>query len=227
VQLIATYSGATVQWRKDGVNIPGATGNIYIATASGIYSCITTSDCGSATSGDIEVDVLKKPNAFIYADGPTTFCAGESVNLIANAGGGLAYQWYKGALPIPGATSISYEATTTGNYKCLVTKMASGCSRQSNPIAVAVVCRENEVNDAGQISIHPNPASISIAIAIPGSIYSSQATLTITNPSGQIISEIGMTDPVITIDVSGFAAGIYFIRVVDGNRRWVEKFVIE
>jgi hypothetical protein len=93
---------------------------------------------------NIVVTVNKNPKAIISAGGPTEFCAGGSVTLTETPSGGCTYQWYKGAAPIPGATATTYVATTTGNYKCRVTKTATGCYKISNPIAVLVTCKEGE-----------------------------------------------------------------------------------
>ena len=93
VLLTAVHSGETVQWKKNGVNIPGATSETYFAMTKATFTCVTTSDCGTATSSGIIVNVNKSPVATIIAGGATTFCAGGSVVLTANAGGGLSYQW--------------------------------------------------------------------------------------------------------------------------------------
>ncbi|MFZ1635745.1 MAG: hypothetical protein WAT43_17795, partial [Chitinophagales bacterium] len=108
VVLNATYTGTAVQWKKNGGNIPGATLASFTATTKGNYSCITTSVCGTVESTPIFVNVIKNPNSSISAGGPTTFCAGGSVILTEVAVAGCTYQWYKGASPIPGATSLTY-----------------------------------------------------------------------------------------------------------------------
>ena len=158
VLLSATYSGTSVQWKKNGVNIPGATSSTYSVNKSGNYAAVTTSLCGTATSSTIIVTVSKNPNASISADGATTFCAGGNVTLTEIPIAGCSYQWYKGASAIAGATSTNYIATTAGNYKCRVTKTASGCFKNSNIISVSVPCKEGEelINN-NSISIFPNP----------------------------------------------------------------------
>jgi cephalosporin-C deacetylase-like acetyl esterase len=40
VLLTATYSGTSVQWKKNGTNIPGATSPTYTVTTKGNYSCV-------------------------------------------------------------------------------------------------------------------------------------------------------------------------------------------
>ncbi|MFI5172786.1 MAG: hypothetical protein ACHQFW_10370, partial [Chitinophagales bacterium] len=151
------YTGTTLQWKKNGEDIPGATSATYTATAKGTYTCETTSDCTFAISEWIVVDVFKKPNANVTPGGATTFCAGGSVTLTETPTGGCTYQWYKNGLPITGATSTTYVATTAGSYKCLVTKTVSGCSKQSNSIVVSVPCKEGDPKELNNpLSIYPN-----------------------------------------------------------------------
>ncbi|MBP8915223.1 MAG: FG-GAP repeat protein, partial [Chitinophagales bacterium] len=172
VLLTATYSGASVQWKKNGANIPGATSSTYSVNKSGNYTAVTTSPCGTATSSTINVTVNKNPNASISAGGATTFCAGGSVTLTEVPVAGCSYQWYKGASSIAGATSTNYIATTAGNYKCRVTKTASGCFKNSNTIIVTVPCKEGEElikEENNNFTIFPNPNSGTFNLAFTSS----------------------------------------------------------
>lgn len=214
VILTATYSGTSVQWKKNGVNISGATAATYSANASGTYSCVTSSACASATSGDIVVTVNKNPSASISAGGPTSFCAGGSVVLTENPIGGGAYQWFKGAAMIPGATTTSYTATTTGNYKCRVTKIATGCLKNSNTIAVLVTCKEGEEFVSSNFEIYPNPANnfISVETNVTGN-----KEIELMDATGNIISVVESTENNITLTIDQIPAGVYFIRMRSGN----------
>jgi PKD repeat protein len=132
-----TGSGLTYQWKKNGVNITGATSSTYSAATSGGYSVqvMLASGC-SKTSAETNVTV-SNVLATITALGPTSFCPGGSVSLKANSGSGLTYQWKKDGLLISGATNISYIASAAGTYKVIVTN-SSGCSKGSAGLAVAV-----------------------------------------------------------------------------------------
>jgi hypothetical protein len=71
----------------------------------------------------------------ITADGPTTFCAGNSVNLKSDVVGGT-YQWKKNGVNITtNATTKTYKATATGSYTCVAT--CNGTALTSNAIAVS------------------------------------------------------------------------------------------
>ena len=70
----------------------------------------------------------------ITADGITTFCAGNYVNLTSDVVGGT-YQWKKNGVNITtNATSRTYKATATGSYTCVAT--CNGTALTSNAIAV-------------------------------------------------------------------------------------------
>jgi hypothetical protein len=70
----------------------------------------------------------------ITADGPTTFCAGNYVNLTSDVVGGT-YQWKKNGVNITtSGTSRTYKATATGSYSCVAT--CNGTALTSNAIVV-------------------------------------------------------------------------------------------
>jgi hypothetical protein len=230
VFLTAIYSGATVQWKKNGTNIPGATSPTYLVTTKGTYTCETTSICGTATSVGIFVNVNKNPPATIIAGGPTNFCAGGSVILTANAGGGLSYQWYKGATPIAGATSLTYTATTSGNYKCRVTKTATGCFKNSNPISVSVQCKEGEdVLINSTLNIQPNPNNGVFTISAHSLSPLEATKLLIYNTTGQQIFTLDL-DPqldIFEINLPEIPTGMYIVKLVSGTSIYEQKLIIE
>jgi hypothetical protein len=70
----------------------------------------------------------------ITSDGPTTFCAGNSVNLKSDVIGGT-YQWRRNGVNITtNATSRTFKASLTGTYTCVAT--CNGTALTSNAIAV-------------------------------------------------------------------------------------------
>ncbi|HNA57974.1 MAG TPA: T9SS type A sorting domain-containing protein [Chitinophagales bacterium] len=221
VVLNSSYSGDDVQWMKNGVNIPGATSASYTATQKGSYSIITTTDCGAAVSAVVYVNVNKNPSASISASGPTSFCAGGSVTLTEVPTAGCTYQWFKGAVPIAGATSTSYVATMAGNYKCRVTKTATGCLKNSNAIAVTIVCKES-VEIGLTLTVSPNPASDYIDII---STNSKHADITIVDAIGRVVLTEMLEEGFISVDVSKLPAGIYYVRCLAGSEISTVRFV--
>lgn len=227
VLLTAIYSGTSLQWKRNGVNIAGATSPSYNATKSGTYTCETSSICDSEISNSIIVTVNKNPPASITAGGATTFCTGGSVLLTANTGGGLSYQWFRGATLITGATSLNYTATVAGNYKCRVTKTATGCFKNSNTISVTVPCKEGEFIDIeNEFSVYPNPNNGTFMIDLnylsnSGNI---DANIEIYNAIGQIIYSNQLTDAITLKDIT---AGIYVVKLQIGNNTLEQKMIIQ
>ena len=129
--------GQSYQWRQGGVAVPGATGSTYTVNQTGTYDCIVSfNGCGSVSNG-ISVTVNANPTVSVSPGGPTTFCQGGSVSLSASPVTGGTYQWTSGGVNIPGATQLSYLATTTGNFAVRVTN-ANGCVGNSVNTLVTV-----------------------------------------------------------------------------------------
>ncbi|MBK8341907.1 MAG: T9SS type A sorting domain-containing protein [Bacteroidetes bacterium] len=224
VTLNATYSGTTVQWKRNGAAITGATSATYITTQKGLYTCYTESDCASAESAGINVVVNKKPSAAITPAGPTSFCAGGNVTLNVTPVGGCSYQWYKGASLIAGATGLSYIASTPGNYKCQVTKIATGCFKNSNTIAVFVPCKEGEELFTSNWTIAPNPATNQIIINNLSDISNEINTINILNSLGEIvITETVENNQQMIIDISKLPKGLYFVKL--NGEKTLQSFI--
>jgi SdrD B-like domain/Secretion system C-terminal sorting domain len=134
--VVLTSSMATGnQWYKDGALISGATSQTYTATQPGLYTVQQTGSNGCTSVSTAIVVALSNPNApTIVASPQTGVCAGDSVTLSSSSATGN--QWYKDGVLIPGATSQTYKAKTTGNYTVVVT--SGGCSSTSNAISINV-----------------------------------------------------------------------------------------
>ncbi|HMS67516.1 MAG TPA: ice-binding family protein [Saprospiraceae bacterium] len=86
----------------------GATTQSIIVTTSGSYTVTTQDGCGNGVSEPVDVTVSQDIRPVITANGPTTFCLGESVTLTATLS--ASYLWSTGA------TSRSILVTTSGIY---------------------------------------------------------------------------------------------------------------
>ncbi|HMZ89757.1 MAG TPA: T9SS type A sorting domain-containing protein [Chitinophagales bacterium] len=108
----------------------GETTASILVTGSGDYSVEITDDNGCMDMSEVTtVTVNANPIAAINADGPTTFCSGESVTLTAS--GGDTYLWNNGE------TTSSILVTTSGLYSATV-YTAAGCSDITSTIEVVV-----------------------------------------------------------------------------------------
>ncbi len=138
VTFTAAASGTptpTYQWRKEGVNISGATSatltlSSVATSAAGTYTVMATNSVGSATSNGAVLTVSSGTTAPAFTSQP----AGQSVSVGANvtftaAASGTptpTYQWRKGGVNISGATSAtltlaSVATSAAGTYSLVAT----------------------------------------------------------------------------------------------------------
>ncbi len=135
------------QWKKAGVDIPGATAATYtIANAQdadvGNYKVTVTSAAGSATSAAAHLAVIQ-PVAITTQPADVTVRAGRNTTLKVTATGTspLTYQWRKGGVAISGATDRTLQLTSVtaadaGSYDVVVSNAAG--SLPSNAATVTV-----------------------------------------------------------------------------------------
>lgn len=119
----------TYQWKKNGVNINGATSYSYSTSNNGSYSVVVTNSNNCSNTSVSKVVKNNKPQAPIYGD--TTFCTGGSAAIHTDVVSGLSYQWQKYNNNISGANADTYYATTEGTYRVIVTNTL-GCTKASN-----------------------------------------------------------------------------------------------
>ena len=213
VTMEAFHNGTSLQWKKNGANITGATSALYTANKAGVYTCVTTGLCSTEESIGTTVTVNKNPKAVITAGGPTTFCAGGSVTLSVTPVAGGMYQWFQGASAIAGETGLNYVATTSGNFKCRVTKAATGCVKMSTPIPVNVTCKEGEFVE-NNMQVYPNPASTVITISTQNN---NEKTIHLIDALGSVIATQITTENVLQMNIEQLPAGVYFVQIVENG----------
>lgn len=132
----ATGSGTlTYQWKKNGVNLVGATSPVLtvastISADTGNYSVVVTNAVGSTTSVSVGLTVNPAPVAPTITLQPAaqSVTAGAAVSFSVSAAGSgtLSYQWRKNTVAIAGANSstLTIASTTSadvGGYSVIVT----------------------------------------------------------------------------------------------------------
>lgn len=131
----------TIQWYKDGSAI-GVTGEnlplpIVGSGYNGVYYAVVTNLAGSVTSEPVIIGVNQTSLAPVIVDSSEsgTAAVGSTVELFALAAGleSPTYQWYKGNMPIAGATQSTYKITNVqkshaGTYSFVATNSAGSAS---------------------------------------------------------------------------------------------------
>ena len=139
------------QWRKDSINIAGATGSSFTIASlqlsdSGAYTVLVSNGAGSVLSDPAVLIVTTTPVAPSITIQPTsaTVIAGNPAQFTVKAAGStpLSYQWSKDGVAIPGATSATFTigsvaATDAGAYTVTVTNSVSTAT--SNAAVLTVI----------------------------------------------------------------------------------------
>ena len=217
-------AGNYYQWRNNQSAIPAANKNIYHTKSAGLYSVtVTNSDGCSFTTGFKHIP-LANTFASYSPSGPTSFCKGNSVLFSAAGANGYIYQWLKDNLPISGAKSNSYQASTSGKYNLMVIN-ADGC--KSIAQATTVVSMDCEIqrmaeNEDEGFKLYPNPFSDQLFIyRFPVDEPFKQFSATLFDVNGHIVIETAETEASVfelKLNTKTLANGLFFYRVnINGN----------
>jgi hypothetical protein len=167
---LTSSSASGNQWFLNGNPIGGASGQAYIAAASGNYTVKTTdgNSCTSAASTIATVTANAIPaTPTITPSGSAQFCNAGSATLTSSSASGN--QWYLEGTAIPGATNATVSAGSAGHYTVIVT--TNGCSSASSA--------------ATNVTINPPPAKPVVTAGGPTTFCAGgSVTLSSNNASG-------------------------------------------
>ncbi|MEI3802550.1 MULTISPECIES: MBG domain-containing protein [unclassified Chitinophaga] len=127
---LQSSSTTTNEWYRNGIQIPGATGQSLTVNESGSYTVKAIYDNNfGVLSAAVIVTVNPLPVGNVRANGNTTISKGETITLTAS--GGHTYLWTPAtglndpttASPVARpAVTTNYQVTITGSSGCSVTK---------------------------------------------------------------------------------------------------------
>jgi hypothetical protein len=131
-KLIAnTNSGFSYQWKRNSVDIPGATNSTYTADQQGSYRVAVTFK-GCTKISENAFITTANPVTTIKASGATTYCKDDSVLLSATSNSAYSYQWKLDNINLPGAIKSSQYAKKAGKYSVEIKE--KNCIRTSENI---------------------------------------------------------------------------------------------
>ena len=205
VEVVPTFADTTI-CKGDSVMIFGSfesTAQIYVDT-------LTNKDgCDSTHSIELFVTIVSNEmNVF-----------GDSlVALQANA----MYQWYdcNSGFPISGATHQSYTPTISGNYSVEVTY--DGCLVVSDCVEYLIVFQKS-TQEFSKIKVYPNP--VVDVVKIQTELSSIQADIQLFDTKGNLVFRDVLNTNMMTIDMSDYVDGIYFLRAQTETTSVVVKLV--
>ncbi len=139
----------TYQWRRNTVNIPGATSSTYNIPSvnvgqAGSYDCVATNSCSSVTSAAVALDVYVGPAFTTNPSNQLNIPVGSPASFTVVASGNPAptYAWRKNGVFIAGAFSATYTipsvtAADAGSYDCVADNACDVATSQPATLTVA------------------------------------------------------------------------------------------
>lgn len=101
------------------------------------YRLVFTNANGCTSVGVNQINVSPPPVAAIQSEGSNILCGGSCKILVANAGNGLSYQWFRNNQLIPGAVNDSLQVCEEGDFTVDVT--FGSCTSRSNTVAISII----------------------------------------------------------------------------------------
>jgi len=180
----------------DTTNSPGQLG-------AGIYSVVVSDSSGCTASDTI---ILTEPPEVTFSAPYDTLCMSHGVITLTGASppGGL----FSGT----GVTANMFDASLANVGFNVITYTDSASQCMATDSIFVDICTDIGSTMQNGISIYPNPASDILYVTVPV-----QCTLEMYNQTGQLVYQESLSRIANTIDLSGFSAGIYYVRIVGGN----------
>jgi len=234
---VPSYGGTAplYTWTRNGINVgTGPTytnipnnGDMIVCTVTSNYTCLLASS-GAGAPLIMRVEEPAVNTVAISTATPVT-TPGALVTFAAvapNAGPTPSYQWYINTVAVPGATNITFTTTSLTNGQTVHCKVTSSLIcvdpliALSNGITMVVGTPGgvNGIEEAGVISVMPNPNNGSFVIAGDASFAGEPVQITVMNMLGQKVYEhtsepaSGTLHETVTLP-AGTAAGVYLLSV--------------
>lgn len=215
----ATGFNLTYQWRKNGVNIPGATDTAFtfvVASRSdtGRYDAVVKGQCApsSVTSNTANVTIGVAPTITSQPKN-ATLCEGASTTLtIGVAGASATYQWRKNSAPISGANNASFTIpvvtlSDAGTYDVLINGDCLAAPLTSSGAILTV-------NPLPSVLTQPTNQTACEGASVTFTVLTSNATVLQWRKNGAIIP--GATSSTLIVSPVTFAdTGNYFVEVTN------------
>ena len=208
-----TASGATTySWNT------GATSNsISLSPITSTNYTITGTSLGCSKTNTTSVTVNPTPTA------PTITSVGNTLSSNAATGN----QWYYNGVLISGATNQTYTSSQNGNYTDVVTNAFNCSSASSNTVNVTTTGTD-VISNTNLFTISPNPTSGLVYVDV--NIVNQSASIELINELGQTLYSNNIKDCrascTITLDLSLFSNGVYFVKVISGSAIKFQKIIL-
>jgi hypothetical protein len=177
---VVAVNGTSFQWRKDGVDIGGATSASYTINPAALadadsYDVVITDVCGTTTTS-ISVSLTVNALTTISVNPVSqTVCEGAPVTFSVTAANATGFQWRKGGVDILGATASSYTIAAAGiadagSYDVVVSGLCGPVTSSAASLTVNALTVINTPPVGGTFCVG-SPITLSVGASGTGLTY--------------------------------------------------------
>ncbi|MDI9868239.1 hypothetical protein [Flectobacillus roseus] len=213
--LTAPTTLTSYQWKKDGVNIPGATTNKITVTEAGSYTLdgTLTGNCPTGNCCPIIVELLPIPVLAVTPQPTKGNCTGSTITLGVTGTNTATYAWAgpNGFTSTSANPTVTTSATSVHAGVYTITGTSSlGCTATAtvqvnvNPVPTATANAPLQVclNGTANLSVSSNPAGANYSWSGPAGFTSTVATPTIASVTNANVGTYSVT----VTDINGCTA---------------------
>lgn len=230
VMLKVSNYESNLQWTKDNVAINDATGAFLEVTESGNYSVSYTSVGGCSVVALPETVTFSTPPDIPVFDSKDNLLAVVDENSLP-----LNYElaWFLDDVLIESVNETSFCATASGHYTLVITDLDTRCqstySQQLEYNEDIVNCNLSNTQEIvwEQFHIFPNPTNDELNIELRQATPK-QIQLEVIDLLGRVHHQAilpAATDIFATLELGELSSGIYWLRLVEGERHSMFKVV--
>lgn len=198
-------------------SITGTTETEFPVTEVGTTEVIWLFDDGNGNTTEVTQNVI------ISGVDVATTTSAEGITITADNDGASSYQWIDCATDeeIDGATDQSFTVTENGEYAVIITE--GECTDTSDCVNITAVGLQSW--DKENIAIYPNPAHGQFIVEF-GSNGAEE--LRIFSATGKLVfAKRNLNDNLETINIEGFATGIYQVQILTQSSIYTKQLIIK
>jgi hypothetical protein len=211
------FGATSYSWSNGSTNqsiVVSPTSNIsYTVTGTSTLGCQSNPTIKNITVNTLPLVGINPPSQSI--------CRGEAILLTAN--GANTYSWSPGgALTV----TISVTPTATTVYNVVGTNTTTGCQASQNCTITVSLCTGINQQSAGtdEIVVMPNPSSGEFTVKWSNGL---NKNVQVFDMMGRNVLQIKSDEDNIFVDITSFAAGIYYVKVQSETGSKVIKIIKE
>ncbi len=228
-----TSSGSTTICTNDTIVLTASSGGSYVWSSGPLTQSIKVFNTGNYSVTVVGINGCSSLSNTIQVTlnpSPLKPSISQTSNILTSSIAAIGYQWFLNNALIPGAILDNFQMTKNGIYKVQITN-SKGCSTISDLWNVLNLGIDDGYPEI--FSLHqniPNPSGTSTTISFD-IVQKSTIDLTIYNLMGQKTVNVCSGDfPAgsykYTIDLSGFAEGIYYYQLSAQGKSITKKLMV-